>query len=305
MTKQAKQDVYTKVTDKVVAGLQKDGLKWFCPWAKSEGVMGMPINNATGKAYKGINILLLSAACADNGFEYNEWLTYKQCADKGGQVKKGSKSEMVIYWQVSFVDKDSNWYKNEDAVKAAGLTMADVQKRFAAKWFNVFNIAQCDNIEPKTPARPVDVNNDIDPIERAEAVYNNYPEAKRPTLSHGGDSAFYRPSTHSVQMPEMNRFESADAYYATLFHELVHSTGHESYLDRDLKNGFGTDKYAKEELVAEIGSMFLMGLTGLEVKNDNQQAYINGWISKLTKEPKLAISAAQRAMKAVDFITEG
>jgi antirestriction protein ArdC len=303
MTKQAKQDVYTRVTEKVVAGLQKDGLKWFCPWTKYD--LDMPINNKTGKEYKGINILLLSAACAENGYECNEWLTYKQCSDQGGQVKKGSKSEMVIYWQVSFVDKASNWYKNEDAVKAAGLTMADVKKRFAAKWFNVFNIAQCTDIEPMRTARPLDTTNDLTPIERAEAIFNNYPEAKRPTLSHGGESAFYRPSTHSVQMPEMNRFESEDAYYATLFHELVHSTGHESILDRDLMNGFGTDKYAKEELVAEIGSMFLMGLTGLEVRNDNQQAYVNGWIAKLTKEPKLAISAAQRAMKAVDFITEG
>lgn len=302
MTKQAKQDVYERVTDTVIAGLQKDGLQWFCPWAK--GTVQMPINNATGKAYKGINILLLSASCVDNGYESNEWLTYKQCTDKGGQVKKGSKSEMVIYWQVSFVDKDGNWYKNEDAVKAAGLTMADVKKRFAAKWFNVFNIAQCENIEPRRCAAPV-VENDNTPIERAEAIYNNYPAAKRPTLQHGGESAFYRPSTHTVQMPKMSLFNSADSYYATLFHELVHSTGHDSILNRDIMNGFGTDKYAKEELVAEIGSMFLVGLTGLEVNNDNQQAYVNGWIQKLTNEPKLAISAAQRAMKAVDFITEG
>jgi antirestriction protein ArdC len=304
MTKQAKQNVYERVTNKIVEGLKKDGLKWFRPWT-ANGI-GMPINNATGKAYRGVNVLLLSASCHERGFEHNEWLTYKQCTDKGGNVKKGAKSEFVIYWSVSFVTKDGKWFPNEEALKKAGLNPADCEKRFSAKWFNVFNIAECEGIEPKFPKVEHPENTDT-PIEAAEAIFNNYPNDKRPTLTHGGSKACYIPSQHAVHMPKFESFKSADAYYATLFHELVHSTGHADCLNRAgvaKCDGFGTERYAKEELVAEIGSQFLVAITGIECDDDNSQAYVNGWIAKLENDSKLALSAAQQAMNAVDFITQ-
>ena len=307
MTKEAKIDVYQRVTDKIVAGLQRDGLKWFRPWA-TEG-MEMPINNATEKPYKGVNTLLLSVACAERGFEFNEWLTYKQCADKGGNVKKGAKSEFVVFWSVSFKSPEGQWFPNEKAVLKAGINPNACQKNFSAKLFNVFNIAECENIEAIRPKVEIDTEKVVEPIERAEGIFTNYPNAVKPTLSHGGDQAYYRPSAHHVQMPEMNSFVTADYYYGTLFHELVHSTGAEQCLKRaavtNMDTTFGSDKYAKEELVAEIGAQMLIALCGLEVDTDNGQAYVNGWIAKMENDPKLALSAATHAMKAVDFITEG
>ena len=304
MTKQAKTDVYQRVTDKIVAGLQRDGLKWFRPWA-ADG-LDMPMNNATEKLYKGVNQLLLSCACVERGFEFNEWMTYKQCADNGGNVKKGAKSEFVVFWSVSFKTKDGQWFPNETAVLKAGINPNACEKRFSAKWFNVFNVAECEGIEPKR--EKVEPTTTVEPIERAEAIFANYPAATKPSLKHGGDQAYYRPSTHHVQMPKMDTFKSADYYYGVLFHELVHSTGAEQCLNRkgvaDLVMS-GGDAYAKEELVAEIGAQMLIAVTGLDVDTDNGQAYINGWIDKLNNDPKLAMSAATHAMKAVDYIQQG
>jgi len=173
----------------------------------------------------------------------------------------------------------------------------------------VFNIAQCDDIEPRRkPVAPVEGVGEFTPIDKAERVYKEqYPKDNRPSLSHGGERAFYVPSRHHVQMPNPETFVTNDDYYKTLFHELVHSTGHETILKRlDKVAAFGSDAYSKEELVAEIGSQFLVGLTGISPKDDeqNSQAYINGWVKELKDKPKMALSAATKAMKAVDFILD-
>ena len=169
----------------------------------------------------------------------------------------------------------------------------------------MFNIDQCEGLEPRR--EKVEPTGDFNPIEQAENIYKEqYPKEVRPTLAHGGSSAFYVPSKHHVQMPKQETFITSDDYYKVLFHELVHSTGHDTILKRlDKVAAFGGDAYSKEELVAEIGSQFLVGLTGIQPKDDetNSQAYINGWCKKLTDHPKMALSAANKAMKAVDFIT--
>lgn len=299
-----KQNVYQQVTDRIVAGLQQKGLSWFRPWNAGQ-MSELPINNATGTAYKGLNVLFLSIEQMDKGYDHAEWLTYKQCAAKGGQVRKGEKGTPVVFWSIKFRAIDDN-----GEVKYFS-KMSDIpegwkfQKTFMPRVWNVFNIDQCDDIEPRRER--VEPAETFTPIEAAERVYSEqYPKDKRPTLRHGGGSAFYSPMKHHVQMPKPETFVTNDDYYKTLFHELVHSTGHDTILKRlDKVAAFGSESYSKEELIAEIGAQFLVGLTGIQPKDDeqNSQAYINGWIKKLNDQPKMALSAATQAMKAVDFIT--
>ena len=292
-----KQDIYDKVTEKVIAGLKDKGMAWFKPWEGSGGLA--PINRATGRAYKGMNVLFLFAECEDKGYDHNEWLTYKQAISLGGSVRKGEKSTFVVFWNIFFKGEDGKIYKKVEDIPAG----MPFDKLFSLRSYNVFNIAQCDDIAPRRELAKA--SNDNTPIERAEAIYENF--KGRPTLKQGGDRAFYRPSTHHVQMPKMETFVSADDYYKVLFHELTHSTGHESLLNRKTlveMNSFGDEDYSKEELVAEVGAQFLTGIVGLNPKSDamNSQAYINGWISRINNDKKLLVSACTQAMKAVDCI---
>lgn len=294
-----KVDVYQKVTDRIVAGLQTKGLKWFKPWSV-DGSIESPINNATGRAYKGINELFLTIEGQDKGYEFNEWLTFKQAKAKGGSVRKGERGTEIVFWNIVFKGEDGKFYRKLEDIPSG---MA-YDKVFSPRLWSVFNIAQCDDIKPRrAKAQPT---GEFNPIESAQAVYDvKYPKAHRPSLAHGGASAFYSPSKHHVQMPKPETFVTNDDYYKTLFHELVHSTGHESILKRLEKvSAFGSEAYSKEELVAEIGAQFLVGLTGISPKDDeaNSQAYINGWIKALKDKPKMALSAANKAMNAVNFI---
>jgi antirestriction protein ArdC len=292
-----KQDIYDKVTERVINGLKDKGMAWFRPWEGSGGLA--PINRATGRPYKGMNVFFLFAEMDDKKYEHNEWLTYKQASQLGGQVRKGETSTMVIFWNIFFKGEDKKIYKKESDIPVG---MA-YEKLFSLRSYNVFNIAQCDDIEPRR--EPVSAGNDSTPIERADAIYEKF--KGRPTLEQGGDRAYYRPATHHVQMPRMETFVSADDYYKVLFHELTHSTGHESLLNRKTlvdMNSFGDENYSKEELVAEVGAEFLTGIVGLSPKSDhtNSQAYINGWISKIGNDKKFLVSACTQAMKAVDCI---
>lgn len=297
----AKKDIYEAINERVIAGLQKKGLNWFRPWNAGSGSGSFaPINNATGRAFNGLNVFILSQECAEMGYPHNEWITFKQAITKGGSVRKGQKSTPVIYWNIFFVDADGKFYKTAKQVADAGLTMSDVDKRFSPRLHNLFNIAQCDDIEPRREL--VEPDGTFDPIERAEKVYEEF--QGRPSLQHGGDRAYYSATRHHVQMPLAETFKAPQYYYNTLFHELVHSTGHKSMLKRfeGKVAAFGSKDYSKEELVAEIGSQYLAAIVGINVDVDNSQAYINGWISKLQSNPKMLVGAASLATKAVQRI---
>ncbi len=292
-----KRNVYEEVTARVVDGIKAKGMQWFRPWEGGGGLH--PINRATGKGYKGMNVLFLFAEAEAKGYEHNEWLTYKQAVGLKGQVRKGEKSTNVVFWSISIQDEDKKWYRKASEVPSG----KKYEKFFSLRTYNVFNVAQCDGIEPRREV--VEAKGDTTPIESAEAVYGGF--VGKPTLKQGGSRAYYKPAAHHVQMPKMETFVSPDDYYKVLFHELTHSTGHKSLLNRDTlvqMNSFGDEEYSKEELVAEIGAQFLSGIVGIKPKSDstNSQAYINGWLSKIGKEPKLVVSAATQAMKAVDCI---
>tara|TARA_R110000787_G_scaffold55416_3_gene127943 strand:+ start:178 stop:1092 length:915 start_codon:yes stop_codon:yes gene_type:complete len=296
--------IYENITNRVIEGLKKDGLSWFRPW---NGGANNPMNHKYESDYKGFNIFWLNMVCESQGYKHNEWLTYKQGQEMGYDLKKGSKAgeQFVIYWMVSYKHKETGKFYSEGQLKKAGISKSACSENWNMRYYNVFNIAQFEgDIAPKrTPIKA----SKFSPIKQAEKILKGY--KGQPTLKHAGDRAYYQPAMHHVQMPLKDSFVTPDDYYKTLFHELTHSTGHSSLLKRkgitDLQ-GFGTDSYCKEELIAELGSEYLVGITGINPKDNeaNAQAYINGWINKLQNEdPKLIIYASQQAMKAVDLIT--
>ena len=267
------------VLQSIMDAMEKGIIPWRKPWKDS----GMRPCNIEGRKYNGINWLILSMM----PHAIPVYLTFKQAQKLGGSVKKGEKGIPVSFWKML--------KKTEDGVEKTIPLM---------RYFTVFNISQCEGIElPKrfVQSGPVKAFN---PIAAAEAAWANMP--KRPTLAFGGDRACYIPSKDEIHLPEKTAFESEEAYYATLFHEAGHSTGHASRLNRKevVNTGmFGSMDYSLEELVAEMTSAMLCAETGIEQPIlENAVAYLQSWYSKLSKEPGMLVTAASRAQKACDFI---
>ena len=308
-TSTIKVTAFTKINTLVLEGLKKDGLKWFMPWKNEDGSLYGPINHATGRAYNGINKQLLSAVARDKGYKSNEWGTFKNISECGGAIRKGEKASAVTLWVLSYEIKETGKYITQAQARKSFNLPADVingklRESWSLRYYLVFNIEQADNVTPRNTVEPTEVQ-PIELIPTAEAIYNNYPNS--PTLEHGGSSAHYVPSQDHVQMPNANQFFDIDSYYKTLFHELIHSTGHSSRLKRkslvDIKRS-GDELYSKEELVAEIGAWYLTGLCNLDPKDSmvNSQAYINGWVKKLQEQEKEVIYAMSQALKGVELI---
>lgn len=279
-TNKDKVNVYQIVTDRIIAALEAGTIPWRKPWSVAGGG-GSPRNHATGKAYRGVNWFMLQMY----GFESARWVTFKQAIDLGGNVRKGEKSALVTFWK--------KWQTKD---KATGEEI----KIPVLRYYNVFNLEQCDGIELPAAEKPVLAQHQR--IESAEAIVSGM--ASRPVLRHAGARAYYSPALDSVTMPEMGRFTTAEDYYATLFHELAHATGHTSRLGRIKDSAaFGSEPYAQEELVAEMASAFLCARCGIDAPIiENSAAYVDGWIKVLKGDSKLAIVAAAQAAKAADFI---
>ena len=304
-----KNAAFNVVNEQVLSGLKNEGLKWFKPWRLPNGSIYSPCNWVTGRAYNGINALLLSATARAEGYTSGEWATYKQISENGGNVLKGSKGTGIVYWVQSFKNKETSaFYPTEKALNKAGFKRTDevIETIWSLRYFKIFNLDQTEGLESKKPVNSEPV--EVQPIPQADDIYNNYPSA--PKLKHGGNEAFYSPAFDKVQMPEAKYFVDVDSYYKTLFHELIHSTGHESRLKREgvvKHEGFGSETYSKEELVAEIGAWYLAGLCNLDPKDGafNSQAYINGWVKHLENKEKEVVYAMGQAQKAVAHILEG
>ena len=250
--------------------------------------MGSPdepvMNGITKKAYRGINVFLLSAS----GYGSPYWLTYKQTAKIGGNVKTGEKGSPIVFWKVGKYETDEGVEKDS----------------YLLRYYTVFNTDQCEGLELLSLPRTRQ-DNTVDPIETCETVIKNMQKA--PEITFLQDRAFYTPRTDKVNIPPKRLFSDATGYYSTIFHELTHSTGHESRLNRHGENSldthFACESYSKEELVAEMGAAFLCGQCGIEPKTlDNSAAYIASWLKQLRKDKKLVIFAAAQAQKAADFI---
>lgn len=282
-----KRDIYEEVTNKLIEALEQDIIPWRRPWRSSGVGTGLHANFKSKKPYRGVNVFLLEIAAIVNGWDYPLWLTFKQAQEMGGKVRKGERSTLVTFWKVLRIEEEDNGQKK-------------VKKIPLLRHYNVFNVAQIEGIEDKLPQLP---EQSMAPrIAECESIIRNMPNA--PKTNHGGDRAFYSPLHDSVTLPHMEQFTSSEHYYATAFHEYVHSTGHESRTGR-VKNWdrFGSDPYAQEELVAEMGAAMLCGLTGIQPKvESNTVAYLQNWVKVLKGDKKFAVAAAGQAQKAADFI---
>jgi antirestriction protein ArdC len=266
---------YERITERIVSLLEQGTIPWHKPWTVKTG---LPRNLISKKPYRGINVFLLMAM----SYESPHWLTFRQAIQLGGNVKKGEKSCPVVFWK-----RMKNEAEESDEPRKAPLL----------RLYHVFNVAQCEGLK--------DAPGEIQmPVTKPAEIVAGMPQP--PVVKHGMAQAFYSPHEDCVGMPERERFDTEDSYHATLFHELVHATGHEKRLNRasiSERNGFGSNPYCKEELIAELGSAFLCGYADIVDRTiDNSAAYLEGWLKQFQNDRTLIVSAAAQAQKAADFI---
>lgn len=282
-------NVYEMVTNKIIAEMEKGIIPWQRPWSGG----ACAISHTSGKPYSWLNQMML-------GFKSGEWLTFNQCKAEGGCIKAGEKASTVVFW--SFLNKKVK-IENEDGE----IETKVLHGRPFLKYYHVFHIDQCTGIKEKHPNATTTWNND--PIEGAEKVIDTYFSREACTLDVcQSDRAFYSPSVDTVVVPARAQYEVTEEYYSTLFHEMTHSTGHETRLNRLTKNAaFGSEDYSKEELVAEMGSAMLVAQVGINCEKAfrNSVAYLQGWLKALKDDNKLIVSAAGKAEKAVEYILNG
>jgi antirestriction protein ArdC/phage/plasmid primase-like uncharacterized protein len=275
------------VAEKLIEQLKEGVAPWQKPWQPGEPGSAMPFNPVTGNRYKGINALqLMSEDRADQ-----RWMTYKQAASVGAQVRKGEKGTPIQYWK--FTEEQPLTDANDKPVlDADGKPVKHTVKleRPALFCATVFNAEQIDGLAPQQPRK----DQSWAPQERAEAILN----ASGASIQHSEhDKAFYRLSTDTIHLPAKEQFETADRYYATALHELGHWTGHPSRLDRDLAHPFGSEGYAREELRAEIASMMIGDELGVGHDPGQHAAYVGSWIKAIRDDPLEIFRAAVDAEK--------
>lgn len=281
----AKPDIYQKVTEEILKRLDQGTIPWRKPWYSE----GLPISWKTGKSYNGTNLMLLEPG--------KQYITYLQAKEAGGNIKKGVKGIPIIYAQKLILeDKEKDQDDKSDNKKNNNNEIVFL------KHYTVFQVGRdTEGIELRAVSKP-EISND--PIIEAEQLLKNYQEKQKIEIAQdGGNRAFYRPSTDSIHLPRMEVFHSSEEFYATALHEVVHSTGHKSRLNRLEITSFGSEKYGKEELVAEFGSAMLCDKIGISPKTiDNQAAYIQNWSKAIKQDKNLVVRAATKAMEAADFV---
>lgn len=271
--------LYGEVTAQIVAAIEAGAQSGEMPWHR-QGSLGSPVNAVSGRVYRGINVLLLWLAARSSGYASGEWATYRQWAEQGAQIRKGEKSTTVVVWKPR-VTADP-----EGGAKQPG--------GLFARAFRVFNAAQVDGHAPAREVLPESAR-----IERAERFF----ATQAASVWHGSDAAFYDPQDDSVSMPSFGAFVSAEAFYSVFAHELVHWTGAKPRLDRDLSGRFGSGAYAMEELIAELGSAFLVGHLELSATpRPDHAGYIASWLHVLGNDPRAVFTAAARAQAAADYL---
>lgn len=274
-------DIYQTVTDNIITALEAGVIPWSCPWQRVSGMSGLPSNYATGVAYSGMNIMLLWGSASKQGFSDPRWMTYKQARAEGAQVRKGEHGTTAIFY--------TTLEKENDAGEIDHIPML--------KTFTVFNVEQIDGLPLTTEV--------VSPAETFEPL----PQAENLFLSSGanivekGQNAFFRPSTDEVWLPERHLFSDAANFYATGLHELVHWSGGKTRLNREMKGRFGSEDYAFEELIAELGSAFLMADLGI-IGEVQHESYIASWLKALKNDKRYIFKAASAASKAHRYLME-
>jgi antirestriction protein ArdC len=274
-------DIYQTVTDNIIAALEAGVKPWSCPWQRVDGMSGLPSNYATGAAYSGMNIMLLWCSASKQGFSDSRWMTYKQAQVAGGQVRKGEHGTTAIFY--------TTLEKENDAGEVEHIPML--------KTFTVFNVQQIDGLTLATET--VSLEATFDPLPQAENLFRK----SGANIIEKGQNAFFIPSTDEVWLPERHLFSDAANFYATGLHELVHWSGGKKRLNREMKGKFGSADYAEEELVAELGSAFLMADLGIEGEVQHE-SYIASWLKALKNDKRYIFKAASAASKTHRYLMD-
>ncbi len=284
-------DLYSEISARIIEQLEQGIIPWKKPWS---GVSSGAISHATGKPYSLLNQMLLE--------QPGEYVTWNQCKQEGGIVKKGSKAKIVVFWRVQTREKKD----------AAGNVVTDadgkpvIEGLPVLRYFQVFHIGDCEGIKPKYNKLPAVA---ADPDEAAETAFLDY--VRRENIRFESlidDRAYYSPTIDLIHLPIREQFTNTAEYYSTAFHEATHSTGHPTRLNRFERGAaaaaFGSESYSKEELVAEMGAACILHELGIETPFSfkNSAAYIQSWLRALKDDKRLIISAAARAEKAVKMI---
>ena len=283
-------DLFQIITDRIVAELEQGVISWQKPWSGAQGA----ISHTTGKRYSLLNQMLL-------GCRSGEFVTFNEAQREGGHIKKGEKASMIVFWK--FLDSAK---RDDDGNVVYGSDGKPIMESVPfLRYYNVFHIDQCEGIQPRF-SEEATPGEHLSPDETADQIVEDYVQRSgvRLIIQHS-DRAFYSPSSDSVTVPELTQYTSTSEYYSTLFHELTHSTGHVSRLNRLSKEAnFGSEAYSKEELIAELGAAFLVNHVGLETDGSfhNSAGYIQSWLKALKDDKRLIVSAAGKADKAVAMI---
>ena len=276
-------NVYEMVTNRIIGELKNGIIPWKKPWFSTKGA----VSHVTGKSYSMLNQFLLDCK--------GEWLTFSQAEKEGGRVKKGEKGHFVVFWK--FLEK-----KTGDLDKDGNEIIDRIP---FLKYITVFEVDQCEGIKRKYDLASKTTN--TKPDAEAQKVFDSYVTREGIKVDHDGEQAFYRPSTDSITLPNINRFARVAEYYSTAFHEAIHSTGSAKRLNRDgvvSLTFFGSHDYSKEELIAELGASMTLNRLGMETADSfkNNTAYIRNWLKKLESDPKFIVNASGKAEKAVKFL---
>ncbi len=282
-------DVYTRVTERIIADLEQGIRTWMKPWhaEHAAGKISRPLRH-NGTPYRGVNILLLWGEAIAKGYAAPIWMTFKQALELKACVRKGEHGSLVVY--ANSITKTETGENGEDVEREIPFM----------KGYTVFNVEQIEGLPAVYYAKP---ENPLPIAERIEHA-DRYLEATRAVIRHGGNMAYYAPGPDVIQLPPFEAFCDKESYYATALHELTHWTKHEKRLDRDFgRQKFGDPGYAREELVAELGAAFLCAEIGItpEVRDDHA-AYLASWLNVLKEDKRAIFSAAAHAQRAADYL---
>jgi antirestriction protein ArdC len=284
-------DLYAEVTARIVAELDAGRFPWVQPWsaAQANGGAGcaLPRNAITRRPYSGINVLILWGAVIEHRWPSQGWLTFRQALAAGGSVRKGEHGVTIVY---------ADRFTPDAEMERASRDGDDPRAIAFLKRFTVFNIAQCEGLRPDLATDPAPLpDRQIVPVAEAIIAASGVP------FRVGGDTAYYAPDPDLVVVPPQQAFFDQINYYRTALHELTHATGHPKRLARDLKNAFGSKDYAREELVAELGSAFLCAALGI-VPTVRHADYLGAWLEVLRGDNRAIFRAASAASKAADWL---
>lgn len=279
-------DLYAETTARIVSALEQGVTPWVRPW--STDIDGIPVNAHSKRPYRGINVLLLALEARAHSYPLNRWLTYRQAAAVGAQVRKNQRGTNIVFWKLRTVEARPEASGHDEVAADWVIPLL--------RYFTVFNVAQIDGLPPgmahPTPSAPAWFGD-----ETAELLI----DAAGADIRHGGATAYYAPAGDYIQLPPRTTFAMPSNYYATALHELVHWTGHPSRLDRRLNGRFGDEAYAAEELIAELGSAFLCAHCRIDGQLQHD-SYIGNWLRVLRNDKRAIFVASAKAQNAADYL---